>query len=346
MATVPERPIVIKRIKKKGHAAHGAAWKIAYADFVTAMMAFFLLMWLLGSTTKGDLEGIAEYFRTPLKVAMQGGSGAGDSSSVIQGGGKDLTRSNGQVQKTDSPTPKRAINLQAAQAEIERIETERLKKLKARIEAAIEANPTLAAFRKQLRVDLTPDGLRIQMVDEQNRPMFDSGSAQVKDYTRVILHEIGKVLNDVPNRISLSGHTDAAPYASGERAYSNWELSADRANASRREIIAGGIDEDKIIRVVGLGPAVMLDKANPLSPANRRISIVVLNQRAEKRILGDEDTLVTTEAVEAAAGSGTDITRGADVGTLPPPASSSPVAPASSVPTPTQHPEVVPPAAR
>ena len=302
-----ERPIVIRRIKKKGHAAHAAAWKIAYADFVTAMMAFFLLMWLLGSTTKGDLQGIADYFRTPLKVAMSGGSGSGDSSSVIQGGGKDLTRTSGQQQKTDTPTSKRAINLQAAQAELERQELARLTDLKARIEAAIEANPTLRAFRKQLRVDLTPDGLRIQLIDEQNRPMFDTGSAQLRDYTRDIIREIAKVLNGVPNRISLSGHTDAAPYASGERAYSNWELSADRANASRRELILGGIDENKIIRVVGMGQAVMLDKADPLNPANRRISIVVLNQRAEKRILGDDDPAISADAIGAATGSGSGI---------------------------------------
>jgi chemotaxis protein MotB len=302
-----ERPIVIKRIKKKGHGGHAAAWKIAYADFVTAMMAFFLLMWLLGSTTKGDLQGIAEYFRTPLKVALQGGSGSGDSSSVIQGGGTDLTRSSGQQQKTDAQAPKKTINLKAAKAELEREELNRLAELKARIEAAIEANPTLHAFRKQLRVDMVPDGLRIQLVDESNRPMFDSGSAQLKDYTREILHELGKVLNGVPNRISLSGHTDAAPYASGERAYSNWELSADRANASRRELIVGGIDETKLIRVVGMGPAVMLDKADPLNPANRRISIVVLNQQAERRILDEDDPTVAAEALGIAAGSGTDI---------------------------------------
>ena len=301
-----ERPIVIRRIKKKGHGGHAAAWKIAYADFVTAMMAFFLLMWLLGSTTKGDLEGIAEYFRTPLKVALEGGSGSGDSSSVIKGGGTDLTRTNGQQAKSETPVVKKTINLQAAQAELDRKDLERLTQLKARIEAAIEANPTLKAFRKQLRVDLTPDGLRIQLIDDQNRPMFDSGSAQLRDYTRDILREIAKVLNDVPNRISLSGHTDAAPYASGERSYSNWELSADRANASRRELIAGGIEEDKIIRVVGLGAAVMLDTVDPLNPANRRISIVILNQRAERRILGSDDAEISAAAV-AAAGSGTDL---------------------------------------
>ena len=292
-------PIIIKRIKKGGHAHHGGAWKIAYADFVTAMMAFFLLMWLLGSTTKGDLEGIAEYFRTPLKVALQGGSGSGDSSSIIQGGGKDLTRTNGQVSKTEKPSEKKIINLQAAQAELERQEMLRLRDLKSRLEAAIEASPTLRAFRSQIKIELTPDGLRIQIIDEQNRPMFDIGSAVVKDYTREILREIGTVLNDVPNRISLSGHTDAKPYAGGERGYSNWELSVERANASRRELVAGGIDEKKIVRVVGLGSAVLFDKNDAFNPQNRRISITVLNQRAEKRILDDSNE--ASAAVQSAS---------------------------------------------
>src|SRR4051794_32551218 len=149
-------PIVVKRIRKVQGGHHGGAWKIAYADFVTAMMAFFLLMWLLGSTTRGDLEGIAEYFKTPLKVAMQGGSGSGDSSSIIQGGGKDLTRTNGQVAKTEKPIEKKTINLQAAQAELERQESLRLKELKGRLEQAIENSPTLRAFRNQIRIELTP----------------------------------------------------------------------------------------------------------------------------------------------------------------------------------------------
>jgi len=278
-------PIIIKRIKRSGGGHHGGAWKIAYADFVTAMMAFFLLMWLLGSTAKGDMAGIAEYFKTPLKVALQGGSGSGDSSSIIQGGGTDLTRSVGQQQKSDKPDVKKTINLRAAQAELDRQENLRLLDLKAKLDAAIEANAALRPYKNQLRVEITPEGLRVQIVDEQNRPMFDSGSSALKEYTRQILRELGKLLNDVPNRISLSGHTDGNPYALGERGYSNWELSADRANASRRELILGGIDEKKIIRVVGMGAAVMLDKSDPVSPVNRRITITVLNHAAETRIL-------------------------------------------------------------
>src|SRR3569833_3210765 len=182
-------PIVIKRVKQVAGGHHGGAWKIAYADFVTAMMAFFLLMWLLGSTTKGDLEGIAEYFKTPLKVAMQGGSGSGDSSSVIKGGGKDLPRTAGQVKKGETKAEKKSYNLKAAQAELERIEAANLKQLKQRMAMALAANPTLARFKRQLLVDITSEGLRIQIVDEQNRPMFNLASAELQPYTKVILHE-------------------------------------------------------------------------------------------------------------------------------------------------------------
>jgi chemotaxis protein MotB len=276
------RPIVIKRIKKSAGGAHGGAWKIAYADFVTAMMAFFLLMWLMGSTTKGDLQGIADYFRTPLKVAMGGGSGSGDSSSVIQGGGTDLTRKFGQVKSGETPAPKKTYSIKSAEATVERAEAERLKALKGQIEGAIEGNASLKPYRNQLLLDITSEGLRIQIVDEQNRPMFASAKAELQPYTKEILHEIGRTLNEVPNKISLSGHTDATPYSSGEKGYSNWELSADRANASRRELIAGGMDENKIMRVVGLSSVVPIDKADPFNPVNRRISIIVMNKKAEE----------------------------------------------------------------
>ena len=170
MADEPQRPIIVLRKKRAAGGQHGGAWKIAYADFVTAMMAFFLLMWLLGSTTKGDLEGIAEYFRTPIRVALSGGSSSGDSSSVIKGGGKDLTRREGQVMQTDTAEPKKVINLKTAKAELERVELERLKGLKGRLEAAIDSVPALRQFKRQLLLDITDEGLRIQIVDEQNRP--------------------------------------------------------------------------------------------------------------------------------------------------------------------------------
>jgi len=292
-------PIIVKRIKKGGGGHHGGAWKIAYADFVTAMMAFFLLMWLLGSTAKGDLEGIAEYFKTPLKVAMQGGSGSGDSSSVIKGGGADLTRKAGQVKKGETEAEKKSYNLKAAQAELERREAENLKQLKKRLEVAIDANPTLKQFKRQLLIDITSEGLRIQIVDEQNRPMFNLASAELQPYTKIILHEIGKVLNDVQNRVSLSGHTDATPYARGGRGYSNWELSADRANASRRELIVGGMDEEKMLRVVGLASSVPFNQAAPHDPVNRRISIIVMNKRTEDAVTKEAGGVTLADEAEA-----------------------------------------------
>ena len=251
------------------------------------MMAFFLLMWLLGSTAKGDLSGIAEYFATPLKVAMQGGSGSGDASSVIQGGGKDLTRSAGQVKQGEIKAERKTINLQALKAEMERKERERLGELKDRIGRAIEANPSLGQYRKQLMLDITSEGLLIQIVDEKNRPMFDLSSAEVKPYMRDILREIGRALNDVDNRIALAGHTDAKPFAGGDKGIGNWELSASRANASRRELIAGGMEEGKVIRVVGQASTVLFDREDPFNPQNRRIGIVVLNKKTEEAILAD-----------------------------------------------------------
>lgn len=284
-----QHPIVIKRIKKVASGHHGGAWKIAYADFVTAMMAFFLLMWLLGSSTQSQLEGISEYFKTPLKVALMGGSSIGESDSVLKGGGTDLTRQHGQVQKgviKDDEANEKAIKIIR-----ERAERIRLEALKKKIEEAIEANPSLKKFANQLLLDITSDGLRIQIVDEQNRPMFALGKAELQPYTITILREIGKMLNEVDNKISLSGHTDGKPFPSGDKGYSNWELSADRANASRRELIVGGMDTDKVLQVIGLSSAVLFDKEDPLNPVNRRISIVVMNERAEKSVTMDNPTI-------------------------------------------------------
>ena len=292
MSDDTQQPIIVKRIKKGGGSAHGGAWKIAYADFVTAMMAFFLLMWLLGSTSQGDLKGIADFFNTPLKVALEGGSGSGDTSTtLIQGGGEDLTKSNGQVRKGERMETKESVKVNPMQSEIsvaqEKVEAQKLAELKQLIESKIDNNPSLKQFKNQLLLDITAEGLRIQIVDEKNRPMFDSASADLKPYTRIILREIGNTLNGVINRISLSGHTDATPFAGGNQGIGNWELSASRANASRRELIAGGMQEDKTLRVVGLASAVPWDKQDPYSPINRRISIIVMNKRTEDTILRD-----------------------------------------------------------
>ncbi len=284
MADDTQRPIVIKRIRKAAHGHHGGAWKIAYADFVTAMMAFFLLMWLLGSVNTAKLQGISEYFKTPLKAALTG-EGLSQPSSLIKGGGEDLTRKAGEVKRGET---------EPAKAKLEKDEKARLADLKAKLEKLIENNPKLQPFKNQLKIDITSEGLRVQIVDDQNRPMFDSGSAVMKPYTREILRAFGHTLNEVPNRVSLSGHTDAIQYLSGERGYSNWELSADRSNASRRELVAGGLEEGKILRVVGLGSAVPFDKGNPNAPVNRRISIIVLNKKTEEAI--------TKEAQQVEAG--------------------------------------------
>ena len=297
------QPIIIKRVKKAGHVAHGGAWKIAYADFVTAMMAFFLLMWLLGSTSEGDKKGLSDYFSSPLKVAMQGGTGAGSSASVISGGGNDLTQTAGQSRRGDGNDSK-AKKMAGDQAKAARAkqDAQKLAELSAKISALISSTPKLAEFSKQIQLKMTPDGLQIQIVDDQKRPMFDSGSASVKPYMRDILQEIGVALVDIDNKISMDGHTDQTPYGSGARGYSNWELSADRANASRRELVNAGMPDDKIARVMGLASSVLLDQDNPRSPTNRRISITVMTREAEERLLGPRRSDVITETETAPAG--------------------------------------------
>jgi chemotaxis protein MotB len=279
------QPIIIKRVKKNAHGAHGGAWKIAYADFVTAMMAFFLLMWLLGSTTEGDKKGIADYFNSPLKVAMFGGSGSGDASHVIKGGGEDFSRAVGQVKRGETEAQKRTMNLLALKHEQRRAEAARLMELMEKVKEEVESNPRFESVKGQIRLDMTRDGLRIQIVDEQNRPMFDSGSAVVKPYMRDLLRDIGAVLSEVPNRLTIEGHTDAQLFSAGERGYSNWELSSDRANASRREMIAGGLADDRVLRIQGLASSVPFDPQDPTSSINRRISIIIMNRDAEQRVL-------------------------------------------------------------
>ena len=294
MAEKKLQPIIIKRIKKKAHAAHGGAWKIAYADFMTAMMAFFLLMWLLGSTAQGELQGLADYFNTPLKIAMTGGEGSGSSASIITGGGSDLTKKSGQTRKTDAERNRQKLSPEEARAAVAKQDEIRIKALQSKIDAIITNTPRLNEFRSQIRIDLTPDGLQIQIVDDQNRPMFDSGSALVKPYMRDILRDIGAALVEVENRISLAGHTDAAVYGNGDRGYSNWELSADRANASRRELVAAGMPDAKLSRVVGLAASDLLEPDNPRAPANRRITITILTREAEGRLLGKGIPIIPT----------------------------------------------------
>jgi chemotaxis protein MotB len=302
------QPIIIKRVKKSGHAAHGGAWKIAYADFVTAMMAFFLLMWLLGSTTEGDKKGIADYFSSPLKIAMAGGSGSGDSNSVLKGGGESLTSTVGQVKKGDVEATRNTINLHKLKAEQVRAEVARLETLKKEIQEKIAASEKLKDISSQIRLDMTRDGLRIQIVDALNRPMFDSGSAVIKPYMRELLREIGSVLTEVPNHLTLEGHTDAQPFPGGDRGYSNWELSSDRANASRRELIAGGLADERVLRVQGLASSQPFDDKDPDAPANRRISIIVMNREAEDRMFRTDPDKAPPDGEDSSAPSATNST--------------------------------------
>ena len=280
MAEKDKRPIIVKRVKKVVGGHHGGAWKIAYADFVTAMMAFFLLMWLLGSVDGGKLNGISEYFKMPLKTALSGGSSSGESSVILKGGGKDPTAESGLVQKGQPKDP--AESMKDKEAALAKAEAAQMQKIKKSLDSLVDSNGKLRPFKKQLLIDVTSEGLRIQIVDEQNRPMFALSKAELQPYTRDILRELAPTLNGLPNKISLSGHTDAKPYAGGLTGYGNWELSSDRANAARRVLISGGMEEVKLIRVLGLASAVLLDKDNPENPINRRISIVALNRRAEQ----------------------------------------------------------------
>ena len=280
-------PLIVRRSKKSAdHGAHHAgAWKIAYADFVTAMMAFFLLLWLLGSTSKYEKQGIEDYFNTPLSSLLGGNEGtAAARPSVVQGGGRDIsdTRPGDGRKSQTEPTPPAIVAPTVAPADAARLE-----QLKAKLTALIEHNPALKAFKDQIRISITNEGLRIEIVDSQNRPMFASGSSKLQPYAVTILTQIGAALNDVDNRISIAGHTDAVPYTAGPEGYSNWELSSERANAARRALVAGGMHGEKLLQVRGLADVLPLNSQVTDEPTNRRISILVLNKAAEQAFFHD-----------------------------------------------------------
>jgi chemotaxis protein MotB len=290
--------IVIRRVRKvSGGGHHGGAWKVAYADFVTAMMAFFLVMWLVGSTTNKQKAAISEYFKNPSALpgksvspaAGPNGPGGASVSMIKLGGAVDIPHGNGNDQLnrrqrdahdlTDDPQ-RRAARQDAAAAAAEGADHKRLESLLDELKAALDKSQALEPFKDQLLIDIMSEGLRIQIVDKQNRPMFDLGSASLKPYTAAILRELAHYINSVPNRISITGHTDLKPFPS-TNGYTNWELSADRANAARRALVAGGMDAGKVVRVVGLASSVLFDKQNPYDPINRRISIIVMTHQAE-----------------------------------------------------------------
>jgi len=276
-------PIIVVKKNKKGHGGHhGGSWKVAYADFVTAMMAFFLLMWLMGNTTEGQRQAISDYFENPSAIAGPGGA----SNSMIELGGTADLAVNQELETEKNANLGDEGKEAEAEAETER-DTQRLEALRRILERAIDKSQALKPFKDQMLLDLTPEGLRVQIVDKENRPMFDRGSAVLKRYTRKILKEIGRTISGVPNRISISGHTDASRYKF-KRNYSNWELSADRANAARRALLEGGMDKSKVGRVVGLSSSVLFDKTNPYNPINRRVSIIVMNKATEQAMIQGE----------------------------------------------------------
>ncbi len=301
----PEQPlIVVRRAKRKKHGHHGGAWKVAYADFVTAMMAFFLVMWLIGVGTRQQRAAISEYFKNPsmtpgnASIAPPGkmGPGGASDSAIKLGGAMDMPHGPGKDRRSATRADTPDVEKLAREREKERLEN-----LMQQLHAAIEKSQALEPFKDQLLLDITPEGLRIQIVDKQNRPMFDTGSATLKPYTGAILHELAGFIDQAPNKISISGHTDDAQY-NGEHGYSNWELSADRANAARRALLDGGLVEDKIARVVGLAASVPFDKVDPSDPINRRISIIMMTKQAQDAALSQEQAEVEAPASHPAAG--------------------------------------------
>jgi chemotaxis protein MotB len=299
------QPIIIKKVKKGGHGHHGGAWKVAFADFVTAMMAFFMLMWLMGSTTKEQKEAISGYFQDPMGHR----DGAGASNAVIDmGGGMNIpTGTSDSLEEGypeepgyHEPNPGAALEYEEeSEAELA-AEAARLAELREEIIAAVSEDEKLAPFLDQLLIDITNEGLRIQIVDEEHRAMFDSGSARLEPFAEDLLRKVAGVVNSVPNRISISGHTDRRPFAGRTDGYGNWELSADRANAARRLLITAGVEESKVSRVVGLASSVLFDAEDPDAPINRRISIVVLN-RATDALIQEGEAAVSDEATAAPA---------------------------------------------
>ncbi len=334
MENAPQ-PIVIKRIVA-GHGHHGGGWKVAFADFATAMMAFFLLMWLMGSTTAEQRGGISEYFQNP---SIAQGASPTPSPSVVQGAGGASTSlldlGGATEQYKDPAPPKQEADLDLTEKALQQAEAQLLTNLKSELEQAIDLEPLLKPFKDQIIMDLTPEGLRIQIVDKENRSMFDVGGATLKDYSLTVLLELAKAINTVPNKISISGHTDPSKYI--RQNYSNWELSTDRANSARRALIVGGLPEEKMGRVVGLSSTALLDAENPQNPINRRISIIVMNARTEAAIKqesaatrGDQDTAITADdVVVPAAAAATDVP--AVAGTATTAAATSPPAPAISI---------------
>lgn len=286
------QPVIIKRVKKVAAGHHGGAWKIAFADFAVAMMAFFLVMWLMSAATPEEKKAISGYFQDPI------GFSESASPYVIDLGG------------TPTPAPDRTLNPEiteeiipseqsldsSSEKALEEVELERLDVLLIELQRKINDSDDFQPYKEQVLMDVSRDGLRIQITDTANRPMFDLGSARLQPYFEDILYLMADTIRAVPNKISVGGHTDAKPYFD-DSGFGNWELSASRANAARRALRAGGLDDEKVARVAGYGSSALFNRADPYSPSNRRIDILVLTKRALQLIEGETGETANPDAV-------------------------------------------------
>ena len=284
------QPIIVKKIKKNEHGHHGGAWKVAYADFVTAMMAFFLLLWLLSVTTEVQKEGIADYFTsTPMITRSESGSSGVLAGTTVAPDGAMTSTVQPLVHKpqTENPAlragsapPREETNISDKQFEEERRKREaaNFEKAEAALKQAIQSDPQLAELAEALLVDTTPEGLRIQVIDQEKKPLFNSGSAAPLPHTKAILQKVSEIIQKLPNEVSVRGHTDSVPYGPGSK-YTNWELSSDRANAARRELIKGGMPAARLNNVVGKADTDHLFPENSRDDRNRRISVILLYEQ-------------------------------------------------------------------
>lgn len=282
-----EQSIIIKRLNKCPHAAHGGAWKIAFADFMTAAMAFFLMLWILGGTNDEEMKAMAEFFRDPTVIDSSPASlveskeaGRTSDAMIDMGGFKDAPKGNNDGDGDGDKAQEKA----------------QMEAMKLQLEQKISESETLNQLKEQLKIDITPNGLQVQILDDRKRPMFGSGVDLPKEYAMELLRQVGTVLSSSNNKISIAGHTDSSGYHDNSE-YTNWELSADRANAARRLLLDGGVDTSRIAQAVGMADTVPFDKENPYNPRNRRISIIVLNKEAEERLrsLSDAQEVVTED---------------------------------------------------
>lgn len=285
------QPIIVKRVKRFAAGHHGGAWKIAFADFATAMMAFFLVLWLLSSATPAQLKAISGYFQDPI-----GFTEGGSPYAVDLGGTPTVAPDKTLNPKIDAPDI--SLNEETAEALAEKLEKERLELLLQELQNKVKEDPELRNFKDQIVFDITPDGLRIQIRDAENRPMFSLGSAQLQPYFEDILLAMTATLRSVPNKISVSGHTDAKPFAKNAQ-FGNWELSANRANAARRALVVGGYPDEQLARVVGYASTALFDRKSPMSPVNRRIEILVLTKKAQRSIEDSQSGGSTKDAAPA-----------------------------------------------